>query len=172
MPDAVDAVLTDWRQQRPDLDFGPLAVVARIMRLSRMIDKDLKDFLADHELEPGEFDILTTLRRSGTTEGMTAGAFHKASLVTAGAITNRLDRMTAKGLVNRVPDPTDRRAVRIVLTPRGTELIDTILQAHLANYAQLLDPLDQGQADQLADTLRRLLEARETPTPDAAPRLV
>lgn len=162
MPDAVDNVLENWRQQRPDLDFQPMAAVARIMRLSRILDKRLKDFLAGHDLEPGEFDVLTTIRRSGATEGMTTSAFHKASLVTAGAITNRLDRMAAKGLIERVPDPADRRVIRIVLTPRGTELIDTILADHLANYAKILEPLDDNETSAFVDTLRKLLDNVET----------
>lgn len=89
---------------------------------------------------------------------MTTSAFHKASLVTAGAITNRLDRMAAKGLIERVPDPTDRRVIRIVLTARGTELIDAILADHLANYAKLLEPLDDTETEAFIGSLRTLLE--------------
>lgn len=166
MPDAVNTVLDDWHRQRPDLDFQPMAAVARLMRLSRLIDKEIKDFLKGYDLEPGEFDILTTVRRSGATAGMTTSAFHKTSLVTAGAITNRLDRMAAKGLIERIADPADRRVIRIVLTPHGTELIDTILGAHLANYARLLEPLDGNETDQFVQTLRKLLENLET---DAKP---
>ncbi|MGH8877881.1 MAG: MarR family winged helix-turn-helix transcriptional regulator, partial [Stackebrandtia sp.] len=120
MNDAVDTVMENWRATRPDLDFRPLGTVARLMRLSRFIDRELKDFLGGYGLEPGEFDVLTTLRRSNASDGMTTSAFHKASLVTAGAITNRLDRMAAKGLIERIPDPHDRRVTRIVLTPQGT----------------------------------------------------
>lgn len=161
MPDAVDTVLDDWRRERPDLDFEPLGAIARVMRLSRILDRRLKDFLSEHDLEPGEFDVLTTMRRSGATDGMTTSAFHKASLVTAGAITNRLDRMAAKGLIDRVPDPEDRRVIRIVLTARGIELIDAILADHLANYARVLRPLDDTGTEAFIGSLRTLLEHLE-----------
>ena len=95
--------------------------------------------LAALDLEPGEFDVLTTLRRAGSAQGMTAGAFLSASLVTAGAITNRIDRMAAKGLVRRVPDAADRRVVRIKLTDRGARLVDGMLAEHMRHYARLLE---------------------------------
>ncbi|WP_235619290.1 MarR family winged helix-turn-helix transcriptional regulator [Embleya scabrispora] len=120
MPDAVAALLAQWRRERPDIDFRPLGAVARLMRISRMWDKEIKDFLARHDLESGEFDILSTLRRSGEPYELTAGAFLKSSLVTTGAITLRVDRMETKGLVTRVRGTVDRRSVRIRLTPAAS----------------------------------------------------
>lgn len=157
--DAVEGVLTEWRQERPDLDFSPVGVVGRIMRLSRLWDKEIKRFLAEHDLEPGEFDILSTLRRSGEPYALTAGTFLKASLVTTGAITLRVDRMAAKGLVTRVPGETDRRSVKIRLTPEGLETIDRVLPLHLANEARLLRGLDADGRRDLAATLATVLEA-------------
>ncbi|MEU4546815.1 MarR family transcriptional regulator [Nonomuraea dietziae] len=52
-------------------------------------------------LEPGEFDILSTLRRSGESYELAARTFLKASLVTTGAVALRVDRMADKGLVTR-----------------------------------------------------------------------
>ncbi|GAA2797017.1 MarR family winged helix-turn-helix transcriptional regulator [Nonomuraea dietziae] len=121
MADAVAAVLEQWRRERPDIDVRPIGVVGRIMRISRMWDKEIKDFLAGHGLEPGEFDVLSTLRRSGEPYELTAGTFLKTSLVTTGAITLRVDRMEDKGLVTRVRDTADRRSVKIRLTDLGLE---------------------------------------------------
>ncbi|KAB2339183.1 MarR family winged helix-turn-helix transcriptional regulator [Actinomadura rudentiformis] len=159
MADAVAALIEQWRHERPDVDVSPLAVVARVMRISRLWDKEIKDFLAGHDLEPGEFDMLSTLRRSGEPYELTAGAFLKASLVTTGAITLRVDRMDAKGLVTRVRDEGDRRSVKIRLTPRGLEVINRVLPLHLANEARLLEALDEGEKGELASMLCRLLES-------------
>ncbi|THV37091.1 MarR family winged helix-turn-helix transcriptional regulator [Glycomyces buryatensis] len=156
-PDSVDVVLSSWARERPDLELWPLSVVARIMRFSRHLERELKEFLDRHNLEPGEFDLLTTLRRTGQEEGLTAGAFRRSTLVTAGAITNRIDKLTEKGLVTRTHDTVDRRVVRITLTDRGRTLIDTLLPEHLANYAKLLRPLHREEAEVLADTLRSIL---------------
>lgn len=167
--DAVETVLEQWRRERPDLDFSPIGVVGRIMRLSRLWDKGIKDFLAEHGLEPGEFDILSTLRRSGEPYELTAKAFLKASLVTTGAITLRVDRLAAKDLVTRVPDSIDRRSVRIRLTPRGLETIDRVLPLHLANEAHLLRALDADERRHLAAVLATVLESHgDTPPPPSA----
>ncbi|WP_262371314.1 MarR family winged helix-turn-helix transcriptional regulator [Streptomyces sp. WAC01526] len=157
--DAVEAVIEQWRGECPDLDFEPIGVVGRIMRLARLWDKEIKTFLAEHGLEPGEFDILSTLRRSGEPYELTAKTFLKASLVTTGAITLRVDRMAAKGLVTRVPDAVDRRSVRIRLTPEGLETIDRLLPLHLANEARLLDDLDPADRARLAATLATMLNS-------------
>lgn len=172
MADAVAAVLEQWRSQRPDVDVWPIGIVGRIMRLSRLWDKEIKNFLAGHDLEPGEFDVLSTLRRSGEPYELTAGAFLKASLVTTGAITLRVDRMDAKGLVTRVRDPEDRRSVKIRLTPYGLEVIERVLPLHIANEARLLEALNEEDRRYLAATLESVLEsygdtlapARETTT--------
>lgn len=166
MADAVETVLEQWARARPDVDASPIGVVGRIMRLSRLWDKEFKDFLGEHGLEPGEFDVLSTLRRAGEPYELTAKAFLRASLVTTGAITLRVDRMAAKGLVTRTPDATDRRSVKIALTPHGLEVIDRVLPLHLANEARLLASLDAGERRHLAATLARLLESQgDTPDP-------
>ncbi|TQM78025.1 DNA-binding MarR family transcriptional regulator [Saccharothrix saharensis] len=161
MADAVDLVLAQWSVQRPDVDTSPMAVLSRVTRLARLLERELREFVGRFDLEPGEFDVLTTLRRAGSAQGMTAGAFLSASLVTAGAITNRIDRMAAKGLVRRVPDAADRRVVRIKLTDRGARLVDGMLAEHMRHYARLLEPLDGETKAVVADALRALLEQCE-----------
>lgn len=159
MADAIDAVIEQWRRERPDVDIWPMSTLGRIVRLSRILEREYKKFFAEHGLEPWEFDVLTTLRRSGEPDGMTANALLKAALVTSGAITHRIDRMEEKGLVERVPDPSDRRSVRIRLTPHGREIVDGLLSLHLAYAARMLQPLDPEAREQLASALRTLLES-------------
>ncbi|ACU37405.1 MarR family winged helix-turn-helix transcriptional regulator [Actinosynnema mirum] len=161
MGDVVDELLDQWAEERPDLDLTPLAVLTRVTRLARLLDRAQRDFLAAHRLEPGEFDVLTTLRRAGGERGLTAGAFLTSSLVTAGAITNRLDRMTAKGLIRRTPERKDRRVVRVSLTPAGRDLVDALLTEHAAHCADLLSPLPPQTRELVADALSRLLQAHE-----------
>src|SRR5256885_1533455 len=115
MADAVDRILDQWRSERPDVDVWPMGVIGRITRLSRVLDRELKEFFAGHGLEHWEFDVLATLRRSGPPYELTAGALNRAAMVTSGAITNRIDRLSARGLVERVPDAEDRRSVRVRL---------------------------------------------------------
>jgi DNA-binding MarR family transcriptional regulator len=159
MSDAVDAVTAQWRRERPDVDVWPMEVVGRVSRLSRLLERELRGPFAEHGLESFEFDVLATLRRSGAPYELTAGALLKAAMVTSGAITNRIDKLEAKGLVQRVRDSGDRRTVRIRLSERGLELIDELLVVHVANEARLLSGLAPADRDHLIVLLRGLLES-------------
>nr|WP_042189870.1 MarR family transcriptional regulator [Kibdelosporangium sp. MJ126-NF4]CTQ95258.1 Transcriptional regulator, MarR family [Kibdelosporangium sp. MJ126-NF4] len=157
MSDAVDEILIQWRTERPDIDPWPMGIVGRISRLARVLDRELKEFFAGHGLERWEFDVLATLRRSGPPYELTAGALIQTAMVTSGAITNRIDRLTARALVERVPDEQDRRSVRVRLTGEGRTLIDNIIEAHVANEARLLVTLEPNDRNQLTSLLRNLL---------------
>ncbi|MFB4301462.1 MarR family winged helix-turn-helix transcriptional regulator [Actinomadura sp. NTSP31] len=170
--DAVDLVVEQWTRARPDLDASPMGVLGRLSRLSRIVERELKALFAEFGLERGEFDVLATLRRAGAPEGMTAGALARASMVTSGAVTNRLDRLVAKGYVTRDVDPANRRTVVVALTPAGRDLIDRAVVAHVDNERRILAALDRRRQDDLAATLRTLLlslgdEAGEQDAADA-----
>jgi DNA-binding MarR family transcriptional regulator len=157
--DAVDQVLDQWKRERPDVAVWPMGIIGRIARLSLLLDRELKEFFAEHGLERWEFDVLATLRRSGRPYALTAGALNRSAMVTSGAITNRVDRLEAKGLVERVRDEGDRRSVRVRLTPRGWAKVDALLPLHAANEARILEALAPREREQLAGLLRGLLES-------------
>jgi len=159
MADAIDAIIEQWHRERPDVDIEPMGVLGRLVRLERVLEREYKKFFSEHGLEQWEFDVLTTLRRSGEPYELMASALLKATMVTSGAITNRIDRMESKGLVERVRDLDDRRSVLIRLTPHGREVVDRLLSLNLAFAARMLEPLDTTQREQLANMLRILLES-------------
>lgn len=157
MADHVDQVLAQWRRARPDLDASPMGVLGRLSRATRLADRHLVEVFGAYGLQRGEFDILATLRRAADPDGMTAGALAAATMVTSGAITNRVDRLVAKHLVSRDLDPANRRTTLIGLTADGRALIDHALTDHVANEHRLLAGLTAQQREQLADLLRTLL---------------
>ncbi|MFI7443109.1 MarR family winged helix-turn-helix transcriptional regulator [Nonomuraea indica] len=159
MSDVVDQILAQWRRERPDVDVWPMGVVGRITRLSRLLDRELKEFFAGHGLERWEFDVLATLRRSGPPYELTAGALNRAAMVTSGAVTNRIDRLAARGLVERLPDEEDRRSVRVRLTDQGRAMVDEIVGPHVANEVRLLAGLAPEERERLTGLLRGLLES-------------
>lgn len=161
MDDAIDELLEQWRAERPDLDFRPVGVVGRVARLARVLDREFKEFFAKHGLEKGEWDVLAVLRRTGDPYAVTAGALLKSEMLTSGAVTNRIDRMAAKGLVERVRDGQDRREVRVRLTKHGFELADKLIGLHLENEARLLNALSDKDMDKLTDGLRAALHSAE-----------
>ena len=162
MEDSVDGIMAQWAQVRPDVDVAPMGVFGRLSRLTRLLERQLQGVFSRHGLHPGEFDILATLRRTDTQGiGLTAGQLTDAAMVTSGAITNRLDRLLAKELITRGPDPRSRRTIRVALTPRGQEVIDAALEDHVANEERLLSTMTPDQRGQLEELLRALLHDHE-----------
>src|ERR1700726_1063412 len=103
--DEVDDLVAAWRAQRPDLDVEPLQVLSRISRLARHLDIARRGAFADHGLESWEFDVLSALRRQGPPFPLTPRALLRATLVTSGTMTNRIDRLGEAGLGPRGPGP-------------------------------------------------------------------
>ncbi|TDC93849.1 MarR family transcriptional regulator [Nonomuraea deserti] len=159
MADHVDLVLKQWAAQRPDLDVSPMAVIGRLSRLSRLITVELRRTFDAHGLDPASFDVLATLRRSDPPHRLTPAELMRASMVTSGAITQRLDRLEARGLVTRTPSDLDGRGVHVTLTDEGRALIDQVLPHHIETEQRVLAVLPKERRDDLADTLRDLLES-------------
>jgi DNA-binding MarR family transcriptional regulator len=155
--DEVDDLVVAWRAQRPDLDVEPMQVLSRISRLARHLDIARRGAFADHGLESWEFDVLSALRRQGPPFQLTPGALLRATLVTSGTMTNRIDRLAAAGLVRREPDPRDKRGVLVTLTSQGRQSVDAALADLLHRERVLLAGLNAVDRRKLADLMRILL---------------
>ena len=155
--DEVDDLVAQWQAQRPDLDVDPMHVLSRVTRLARHLDIARRSAFASHGLETWEFDVLSALRRVGPPFQLTPGALLRATLVTSGTMTNRIDRLTEAGLVHREPDPRDRRGVLVTLTKEGKARVDAALTDLLASERELLAGLKPGQRELLSGMLRTLL---------------
>jgi DNA-binding MarR family transcriptional regulator len=159
--DRSDAVVAQWREQRPDLDPSPMATFTRLWRAARLADERLAEVFSAHGLEAGWFDVLATLRRAGAPHRVSAGALARGLVMSTGGMTKRLDRLQAAGLVVRSPDPDDRRGVLVSLTERGLEVVDRAVEDHLANEARLLEALGDRERRALDGALSKLVTAWE-----------
>ncbi|MDX6738488.1 MarR family winged helix-turn-helix transcriptional regulator [Actinocorallia sp. A-T 12471] len=157
MEDEVDRLVSAWRTERPELDVQPLHVLSRVSRLSRHLDRARRAVFAAHEMESWEFDVLTALRRAGPPYQLNPGQLLRATLVTSGTMTNRIDRLTAAGLVERHPDPADKRGVQVRLTDVGRARVDAAFSDLIDRERELLVTLSDTEQKQLADLLRTLL---------------
>lgn len=159
MTDHVDRVLEQWGRERPDLDVSPMGVIGRLGRLTRLLDAELRATFARHGLDPASFDVLATLRRNGPPHRLTPTELMRSAMITSGAVSQRLDRLEARGLVVRVPNAADGRGVLVALTDEGLALIDRALPDHVETENRLLAALPGARRDALADVLRELLES-------------
>jgi DNA-binding MarR family transcriptional regulator len=155
--DEVDDLVAAWHAERPDLDVAPLQVLSRVSRLARHLDLARRASFTSHGLETWEWDVLSALRRQGAPYQMTPGALLRATLVTSGTMTNRIDRLAAAGLVSREPDPRDRRGVLVTLSADGKTAVDAAFADLLEREHALLSRLGDGQRLELAGLLRTLL---------------
>jgi DNA-binding MarR family transcriptional regulator len=154
----VDRIVAQWGAVRPEVDASPIEVIGRVSRLSRLVDKRLAENFARHGLENWMYDVLATLRRGGEPYELTAGDLVRQSMVTTGAITNRIDRLAERGLVERV-SAADRRKVIVRLTPKGKDLVDEVVHTHMAAEEEILSALSPRQRADLATLLRTTLLA-------------
>ena len=157
MRDEVDRLVEAWRRERSDLDLRPMEVLSRVTRLGHHLDRARRQTFTEHALESWEFDVLAALRRAGTPYELSPGRLLRETLVTSGTMTNRVDRLAARGLVERLPDPDDRRGVLVRLTGAGCTTVDGALEGLLSRERALLAGLDPARQSELAGLLRALV---------------
>ncbi len=155
--DEVDRLVEAWRRERGDLDLGPMEVLSRVTRLCHHLDRARRQAFSEHGIESWEFDVLAALRRAGTPYQLSPGRLLKETLVTSGTMTNRVDRLAARGLVERLPAPQDRRGVLVRLTPAGQSTVDGALEGLLRREQALLAGLDTAEQERLTTLLRILV---------------
>src|SRR5512133_1070825 len=161
--DHIDQILSQWSRERPELDTKALGLVGRLVRTVHLADAALAKGLRGHNLQAGWFDLLAALRRTGDPYELNPTELMRATLLSSGGMTKRLDRLAEAGLVERRPDPHDRRGTLVRLTGRGKALVDRALAGRLANKDRLLAALDPAERRRLDQRLRKLLSALEAP---------
>ncbi|HET7069174.1 MAG TPA: MarR family transcriptional regulator [Nocardioides sp.] len=154
-PDHVDEILEQWGRERPDLDPSPIGLIGRLHRLADVLNVELRTVFAEAGLGDGDFDVLVTLRRHGAPYELTPGELGSATMVTSSAVTKRIDRLERAGLVTRRVSRDDARSRRIRLSDAGLELVDRLMERHIANEHRLVGGLSDRDRAQLAAILRR-----------------
>jgi DNA-binding MarR family transcriptional regulator len=155
--DRVDEIIAQWARERPDLPAAPMALVGRIGRAERALAPLITESHRRFGLNREGFDVLATLRRAGLPYRLSPTELYRWLMLSSGAMTNRIDRLEADGLVERAPDPQDRRGVLVGLTAKGKRLIDDAMTDHVSNEERLLAHVSQADVATLNRILRKLL---------------
>ena len=161
--DDVDRIVRAWTSERPDLDPKPLEVLSRVTRISKHLDRLRRAVFSVHGLDVWEFDVLATLRRAGKPYQLTPTALMAQTMVTSGAMTNRINRLEARGLVSRQADPEDGRRVVVALSDPGRKVVDRALDDLLSAEQRALEPLSLAERKELASLLRMVSLHIESP---------
>ncbi|WCT79348.1 MarR family winged helix-turn-helix transcriptional regulator [Novosphingobium humi] len=160
--DRASKAADQWARERPDLDTQAMVLLGRLAEAALVIARDrLNPVFAGFGLQPGEFDVLATLRRSGEPYALTPTDLYEAAMISSGSMTNRIDRLEKAGLVIRRPNPADKRGTLVGLTGAGLALIDQAISAHVANQEAAVAALDAQEREQLSGLLEKLLAAQQ-----------
>jgi DNA-binding MarR family transcriptional regulator len=157
--DLVDRIIEQWDDEKPDLDTSALAAMNRVVRLGRHIEAHLRQALAPFGLDVWSYDVLAALRRQGKPYDLSPTELRRAAILTSGAMTNRIDRLEERNLVERFADPDDRRALRVHLTDEGLRLIDEAIEIRFSAAEDLASRLTAKEIHEVSRLLRKLLLA-------------
>ncbi|KAB0465966.1 transcriptional regulator [Vibrio kanaloae] len=159
--DAIDRVVEQWAKEKPELETEPMAMMGRIMRIAKYMETQVAELHKKYDMKLGEFDVLATLRRSGKPYRLTPSELIGSMMLTSGAMTNRLDKLEAKGLISREHSKEDRRSVSVQLTKDGLILIDQMMTEHVEMQKKLVKSLSASQKKNTNQILKTWLSAYE-----------
>jgi DNA-binding MarR family transcriptional regulator len=169
MDDRVGRLVAQWEAERPDLDLETMASAARVMAAGQLVSAQVEALAGEYGMSRAEGDLLFTLRRAGAPYRLLPSQLSGALLVSSGTMTSRLDRLEARGLIRRVPNPDDRRSVAVELTRRGLALVDEAVTRHVDAEREMLAPLSARERATLDRLLAKLIE-RLSETSQGSPR--
>lgn len=155
--DHVDRVVKQWKAEKPDYDLAPVEIIGRAGRIMEHVDRALEAKFEEFQISRASFDVLAALRRSGKPYKLTQRDLMRSLFRTSGSMSLRIDSLQKQGLVVRSPDKEDRRSVFVTLTPKGVELLETVIPAHLENESSLVAGLNRAERAQLIALLRKWL---------------
>jgi DNA-binding MarR family transcriptional regulator len=159
--DSVDFCVTDVTSRYAAIHPEVEGVISRLSAISKHVNRAFEETLAGHGLKEGEYRLLLRLATRSAEHRMSAGELSRALMLSSGAMTNRLDRLEAAGLVRRVPDPRDRRGVMVELTAEGQRQVDTAVVEQAAKEIDVLSALSARELTSLNGLLRKVLGSLE-----------
>ena len=157
--DLIDSLISDWKEERPELDTSAMEVVGRILNLSKILEKRASNSLAIYNIHYTDFDVLATIRRSGKPYELTPSQLIKSVLITSGAMTALLNRLTNLKLIYRSPDPKDGRIKLVGLTQKGFKLIDNAIETRFIEASNSIKTLNKTENKELSILLKKLLKS-------------
>jgi DNA-binding MarR family transcriptional regulator len=167
--DHVDSLLQRLDAAGAQLDLEVEGIVDRVSHINKRVHAALKETLSAYGITPEDWSVMTSLRLRAAGRSTTPGALARDFDLSSGAMTSRLDRLEQLGFLRRLPDPEDRRAVRVELTDEGRAAWDAAIEVQGRKEAFFASALTKSEQHTLNGLLRKLTLAfeatREAPTP-------
>jgi DNA-binding MarR family transcriptional regulator len=158
---SIEEIRAQWSKQRPDIDTEPMGVIGRVVRLSALLSENMAKTFALHGLNAASFDVLATLLRSGPPHALSPNQLLATMMVTSGTMTNRIDQLVKEGLVERIPNPDDKRSIVVKLTEHGRQKIDAAVTDHVLLQKRLVEGLSAEDIAVINPLLDKALQGLE-----------
>ncbi|GAA0644945.1 MarR family winged helix-turn-helix transcriptional regulator [Brevundimonas lenta] len=155
-PDPIDERRAQWAKELPDVDTGGMDVLGRARRAVLASRPAIEGVFARHGLDTGEFDVVSTLLRSGPPYALRPTELFRSLMISSGGLTDRLNRLQKAGLISRPPSPEDRRSLLVQLTDEGRARAEAAFREDMAVETRLLEALSEDDEAALAALLRKL----------------
>ena len=155
--DKIDDITKQWNRERPDLDVTAMGLIGRFNRITQSLNLEMGKTFAKFGLNLASFDVLATLRSSGSPYALSPNDLIATMMVTSGTMTNRIDQLCKAGLVERIRNPKDGRSVTVSLTTEGFSIIESMMVEHVATQDRLIAGLSGEENNELISLLRKLL---------------
>lgn len=169
--DPVDAIALAWLQERPDTPVDAIGIVTRVWQCAKLLGEERRRVLAAAGADAAILDLLSVLRRSGAPYQLTTRELTERTLITAGAISQRVARAEREGLVERTAE-ANSRAVTVTLTSAGHDLVEQLVDRVLTREAELISGLTADQQAALTELLRVFLADLHTQLGEQRPTQV
>ncbi len=155
--DIIDHLVSDWKRERPELDASAMQIVGRILKLGKILERRAGLALKENNIHYTDLDVLATIRRSGKPYQLTPKELMKSVLITSGAMTTLLDRLTKLDLIFRANDPKDGRIKLACLTNKGKGIIDKAIEIRFKEAKESVNVLNNAEHAQFSALLKKLL---------------
>src|ERR1700744_3763903 len=152
--DKVDAIFRQWQAERPDIDPSPVHVYGLICELYLQTTAFINEVLKPYGLYRGTFDVLTALRRAGAPYLLSPKQLSQSLLLSGAGLTSRLNSLEALPRIARLPEPDDRRTVRVHLTAAGEALVNEVIPLVFEAQWKRLLPLGEDSQKRLSTKLK------------------
>ena len=161
--DRADQIARAWQREQPGVPVGSIGILTRIHQAAKLLADQRRRALTSIGMDAATLDLLSTLRRSGPPYRLSTRDLTARCLVTAGAITQRVDRAERDGLVRRLPVRRGSRTVLVELTDGGHRAVERAVGELLTYEQTLVDRMDPQEQEDLARLLTVFLQRLATP---------
>jgi|SRR5712672_3247028 len=156
---------------RPDIDTSPVHVYGLIGRIQMQCTAFIEEVLEPFGLTSGTFDVLTALRRAGSPYCLSPKQIAQSLLLSGAGLTSRLHKLEAQNFLARLPEPDDRRTLRVQLTAAGEIVINEAIPRVFEAQRSRLLPLGGDGQRRLVQELARFAEVIDSwPSVPAQPQ--